>query len=79
MSMNTLTSEYGNVTIDDDVYSPIKHLAAMPKNGYAFSRWVGDVDGIDTTNPNITVNFGEKTYKSIIAYFEATVKYTIDI
>ena len=35
-----------NIHIDDDVYSNVKYLSAIPKDGYYFSNWVGDTNEI---------------------------------
>ena len=40
--MTEVENEYGTIYIDGSELSPVKHLVAVPKDGYDFFAWTGD-------------------------------------
>ena len=68
--------DFGNVEILGTIYDKKKTLKAIPKDGYSFDYWSGDIQ--DNTNNTIDIECNKST-TLIIAHFRRIINYRLQV
>lgn len=83
---NNSTNMHGTIEVigEDNIYNSVKCIKAIANDGYSFFAWTGDTTDIEPANPNIPVEhntqisvlFGNSTYKKVYANFIPHISYS---